>query len=179
MMLAGERVYLRPLIESDAQELLALRSRNKAFLQPFEPIQAPNHFTLAAQRESVQQAIRNWEHGLAYGFGIFLIETEELIGRVNLSNVSRGAWQNCTVGYFIDQAQNGRGLMSEALRLAVGFAFNEACLHRVQAGVMPRNIGSIRVLEKAGFRNEGLSKRYLNINGVWEDHLIFARTSDE
>lgn len=69
--------------------------------------------------------------------------------------------------------------MTEAVKLAVRFAFDEAGLHRVQAGVMPHNVRSIRVLEKAGFRNEGLSKRYLNINGVWKDHLIFARTSEE
>lgn len=179
MRSAGEKVYLRRLVDSDAAALLDVRSRNKDFFQPYEPIQPDDHYTIEAQQASIALAQANWEHGLAYGFGIFTCEREQLIGRVNLANIVRGAWQNCTIGYFIDQAQNGRGYMSEAIALAVRFAFAQASLHRVQAGVMPRNGRSIRVLEKAGFRNEGLSKRYLKINGVWEDHLIYARTSDE
>ncbi|RNB91917.1 N-acetyltransferase [Brevibacillus fluminis] len=179
MRLEGEKVFLRRLLASDAGELLDLRSRNQAFFQPFEPIQPTDHYTLEAQLAAIELAHVNWEKGLAYGFGICTAESARLIGRVNLANVVRGAWQNCTIGYFIDQSQNGQGFMTEAVKLAGRFAFDEAGLHRVQAGVMPHNVRSIRVLEKAGFRNEGLSKRYLNINGVWEDHLIFARTSEE
>jgi ribosomal-protein-alanine N-acetyltransferase len=114
-----------------------------------------------------------------FAFGIFLLENDELLGRVTLSNVARGAWQNATMGYFLDREHNGRGYTTDAVKLAVEFAFAEARLHRVQAGVMPRNLGSIRVLEKNGFRYEGKSMRYLQINGAWEDHNMYAITAEE
>ena len=110
---------------------------------------------------------------------MFLKEGDELIGRVALSNVSRGAWQNATLGYYIDEAHTGRGYATEAVRLALEFAFGSARLHRVQAAVLPRNIASRRVLEKAGFCREGRSTKYLQINGVWEDHEMFAITLED
>lgn len=95
-----------------------------------------------------------------------------------LSNVSRGAWQSATLGYYIDEAHTGRGFATEAVLLALQFAF-EIGLHRVQAAVLPRNVASRRVLEKAGFHREGHSTRYLQINGVWEDHEMFAITAED
>jgi ribosomal-protein-alanine N-acetyltransferase len=112
-------------------------------------------------------------------FGIFDNDDDALIGRLSLSNVVRGGWHNATVGYFVDEANNGRGVATEALKLAVDFGFQTASLHRIQAGVMPHNVASIRVVEKAGFRYEGLALRYLCINGVWEDHNIYAVTAEE
>lgn len=116
---------------------------------------------------------------MRYAFGVFLKESDELIGRVALSNVSRGAWQNATLGYYIDEAHNGHGYATEAVRLALQFAFGPAGLHRVQAAVLPRNVASRRVLEKAGFSREGRSTKYLQINGVWEDHETFAITLED
>lgn len=123
--------------------------------------------------------MRQREAGLAYAFGIFEAGTGALAGRVSLSNIVRGAWDNCTVGYYVDRERNGRGYATEALRLATGFALSDAGLHRVQAGVMPRNTASIRVVEKNGFRFEGLARHYLQINGVWEDHNIYAMTAED
>ena len=88
----------------------------------------------------------------------------------------RGIFQNAYLGYSIAERWNGQGLATEAVGVAMELAFGELGLHRVQAAVMPRNIGSIRVLEKNGFREEGYAVGYLCINGVWEDHRIFART---
>ncbi|MNN91526.1 putative ribosomal N-acetyltransferase YdaF [compost metagenome] len=82
------------------------------------------------------------------------------------------------MGYYIDQIHNGKGYATAAVSLCLKKAFNEIGLHRVEAGVMPRNLPSIRVLEKVGFRHEGLAKTYLKINGTWEDHRIFAITSE-
>ncbi len=93
--------------------------------------------------------------------------------------VVRGPWQNANIGYYVDRTWNGRGVCTEAVGLVVGFAFDRAGLHRVQAAVMPRNTPSIRVLEKNGFRREGLAPRYLQIDGVWENHVIFARTTED
>lgn len=175
----SEAVYLSPLQKSDASEMYALRKRNQHFLQPYEPIRPASSLTLAGQAEQLAQAERDFAAGSGYAFGIFLTETDQLIGRIALANVVRGAWQNATLGYFLDQAHNGKGYTSTAVRLVLDFAFTKAQLHRVQAGVMPRNLPSIRVLEKNGFRREGLSLRYLQINGVWEDHLLFARTIED
>ncbi|MDH4616834.1 GNAT family protein [Brevibacillus sp. AY1] len=174
-----EAIYLRPMQVSDAYELHSLRTRNHHFLQPFEPIRPAAHLTLTGQTEQLAQAERDFAAGTGYAFGIFLNDTDQLIGRIALSNVVRGAWQNATLGYFLDQVQNGKGYTSMAVGLVLDFAFNTAELHRVQAGVMPHNLPSIRVLEKNGFRREGLSLHYLQINGKWEDHLIFARTIED
>ncbi len=171
-------IYLRALLLDDVESLLDLRLRNRSFLRPFEPIQSDKHFTLDGQVEAVQQLVENWNQGAGYGFGIFFKDTNQLIGRVNLSNVVRGAWQSCTIGYFIDKSSTSRGLMTEAVRLACKFAFEEADLHRVQAAIMPQNIASLRVIEKNGFHYEGLAKYYLKINGRWEDHLIFSITKE-
>ena len=89
------------------------------------------------------------------------------MGRVALNEVVRGVFGNAYLGYFVDEAVNGRGYATEAVRRTVRFAFDELRLHRVQAAVVPRNAGSVRVLEKAGFREEGYAERYLCINGVW------------
>ncbi|WP_240689072.1 GNAT family N-acetyltransferase [Ammoniphilus sp. YIM 78166] len=176
--ISGKCIDLRPLHLNDVSSLLELRVRNKKFLEPYESKQRESHFTAEVQTEMIEQAMRNWEQNLGYSFGIFLKEKDALIGRVNLSNVVRGAWQSCTIGYFLDEDFNGRGIMTEAVGLSVDFAFTKIDLHRVQAGVMPRNLPSIRVLEKVGFRFEGLAKYYLNINGNWEDHNIYSITKE-
>ncbi|QSO51826.1 GNAT family N-acetyltransferase [Alicyclobacillus curvatus] len=176
MKLESNRIYIRRLMQDDLSALLSVRIRNREFLQPFEPTHLDEHFTLAGQIELFERALHNWSNGLAYGFGIFLKDEDKFIGRVNLSNVVRGAWESCSLGYFLDEAYNGLGLMTEAVRLAVRFAFHEAKLHRVQAAVMPRNLGSIRVLEKAGFLYDGMSTYYLQINGRWEDHNLYSLT---
>lgn len=178
-MYSTERIYIRGLELKDAHPLYSLRVRDREFLLPFEPVQPDSHFTLKGQKEIIQKVILNRKKDAEYGFGIFLTKTDRLIGRVNLSNIVHGAWQNCTIGYFLDQELQGQGYMTEAVKLAVRFAFDEAHLHRVQAAIMPRNIASARVVEKAGFRYEGLSKHYLKINGVWEDHRIYAITKED
>ncbi|QQE75827.1 GNAT family N-acetyltransferase [Brevibacillus composti] len=170
---------LRPLRVSDAPQLLALRLENQAFLQPYEPIRSASFFTLQEQVRQLEEAEQHVEAGTGYAFGIFAESGQKLIGRVNLANVVRGAWQNCTLGYFLDRRWNGKGIMTRAVGEVVRFAFSEAGLHRIQAAVMPHNAASIKVLQHNRFRQEGLSLRYLQINGKWEDHLIFALTADE
>lgn len=179
MKLSHDHVFIRALAHEDAEDLLSYRIRNQEFLQPFEPIRPQSEISLASQIEVIETAIRDFDEGTAYSFGIFLRETEKLIGRVNLSNVVHRAWQNCTIGYSMDQLHNGKGYMTQAVALAISFAFEHAGLHRVQAAVMPWNIGSNRVVQKVGFRLEGLSLRYLQINGKWEDHNIYAITAEE
>jgi ribosomal-protein-alanine N-acetyltransferase len=175
---AGELCLIRDLRVDDAQEMLALRERNREFFTPFEPTLADDHFTRAAQLDLIRHGNRAWDDDREYTFGVAL-PSGGLVGRVRLSVVVRGPWQNANIGYYVDRASNGRGICTEAVGLVVGFAFERLGLHRVQAAVMPRNTPSIRVLEKNGFRREGLAPRYLRINDEWEDHAIFARTVED
>lgn len=174
----GDRVYIRLLRLGDAAALLELRISNLEFLQPWEPRRSGGPPTLEIQRAQLRHAVSSAESDKAYHFGIF-IPGDRIVGTITLSNVARGAWQNATLGYFVDESHNGKGYATEAIVLAARVAFGELGLHRVQAGVMPRNPASMRALEKAGFRREGLSPRYLQINGVWEDHVMFALTQED
>lgn len=179
MSLQSERVLIRPLHIEEADTLLAFRLRNREFFRPYEPKLFDSHFTLETQQVIIKREQLAWQNETAYHFGIFLKETNELIGKLGLFTVVRGAWQNANLGYSMDQNCNGKGYMSEAVTLTLRFAFDKLGLHRIQAPVMPHNTGSIRVLEKNGFRFEGLAKRYIEVNGVWEDHNIYAITQEE
>ena len=174
----GSRVYVRLLQLGDVDALFDLRVSNEEFLRPWEPRRAAIGHSRGAQEMQLKYMVESADLDRSYHFGIFLPD-DSLVGTITLSNVSRGAWQNATLGYFVDEARNGQGFATEAIRLVVGVAFGDLGLHRVQAGVMPRNPGSIRALEKAGFRREGVSLRYLQIAGAWEDHIMFAKTQED
>lgn len=174
----GDLVYIRSLDPSDVDALVELRWRNQDFLRPWEPQRPQGYLEHTAQRAHLRRAALAAKEDRAYSFGIFTHDGG-LVGTLNLSNVVRGVWQNATIGYFVDEQSNGRGYATEAIRLAVELAFTEMGLHRIQAAVMARNPGSLRALEKAGFRHEGESLRYLKIAGVWEDHLILAITAED
>ena len=103
---------------------------------------------------------------------MFLRDSDELIGTVSLTEVVRGSLQSGWLGYSLDHAHDGRGFTTAAVRLVLDYAFRTLKLHRIEAGAMPHNIASIRVLEKVGFEKEGLSKKNVLINGTWEDNCI-------
>lgn len=170
---------IEPLHMDLALSLLDYCVRNSAFLEPYEPARDASYYSLEHQKEIIRQAIRNKEQDAGYSFAILDPVSRQLIGRLNLANMTRGAFQNATIGYSLDEQYNSRGWMTEAVRWAITFGFQSLMLHRIQAGVMPRNHASIRVIEKVGFRYEGLAERYLKINGVWEDHRIYAITAEE
>ena len=179
MKLQADIVHIRPLALSDAKALHRLRTENREYHRLFEPVRPDNHFTLEFQEEQIRLSLVNAQNDTGYSFGIFLNESEHLIGRVNLSSVFRGPWQNANIGYYLDKGHTGKGYATEAVKLTVHCAFHHLKLHRVQGAVMPRNTPSIRVLEKAGFRYEGLARNYLHIHDVWEDHNIYAITCEE
>jgi ribosomal-protein-alanine N-acetyltransferase len=173
--LAGERILLRHLTADDAPALLAYMQENREFLEHWEPAREDDFFTLDAQAADIEAAAAEALADSRHAFGVFL--DSELVGRIALSQIFRGIFQNAYLGYSIAERWNGQGLATEAVGVVMDFAFGDLGLHRVQAAVMPRNTGSIRVLEKNGFREEGYAVGYLCINGVWEDHRIFARTT--
>lgn len=177
--LHGDVALLRPLERRDADQMFDLRVRNRRFFAPFEPVATDADFTRPAVLAAIERGIDEDRSGVSYSFGIFDRADGQLAGRIRLTNVFRGVWQNANIGYYVDRQRNGRGLATEAVRLVCGFAFTQADLHRVQAGVMTDNVRSIRVLEKAGLRREGLALRYLLIDGAWRDHFIYAMTAEE
>ncbi|MBD3919285.1 GNAT family N-acetyltransferase [Paenibacillus sp. PR3] len=172
-------IELRHFIMKDAPELLAYKIRNRTFLQPLEPIRNEQHYTLEGTQLELASDNENQINGLSCIFGVFLKESGQLVGRIALTGISGGAFLNAYMGYAIDQAHNGQGFATIAVNYCVRHAFEQLGLHRIQAGVMPTNKASLRVLEKAGFREEGLAKHYLRINGRWEDHVLLAITQED
>ena len=168
---------IRPLAREDASALLAARARSRVHLAPWEPVRDATYFTLEWQRSLCELSERAWVEDTAYGFAV--VEGTELVGGVNLSNVVRGAWHNCTVGYWLAADATGLGHATRALRLALGFAFVYAELHRVQAAIIPTNTASLAVVRRVGMRHEGTALRYLRIAGAWQDHEIFATTLED
>ena len=179
MELIGPRIQIRYMEPSHAEELLDLLLRNRDFFRPFEPRRPESNLTLEEQTRMLEETTERRLREEEYGFGIFTNDEGKLIGRCNLTQVMRRAFQNAYLGYFLDEAHNGRGLMTEAVGLVVDFAFGPGRLHRVQAAVMTTNPGSQRVLEKAGFRREGFAPNYLSIDGAWRDHHLYAITRED
>jgi ribosomal-protein-alanine N-acetyltransferase len=171
---------IRPTDAEDARAQLALRLANRAHTGPWDPARDESFYTEAGQRLELDLDQRSWAAGSAYAFAVLDTErADRLIGRVALSNVVRGPWQNATLGYWIDKDSLGKGHATRAVRLVLRFAFDHAGLHRVQPAIIPRNTRSVRVAEKAGFRLEGRALRYLKINGTWEDHDVYALTAED
>lgn len=171
---------IRPTSPDDAEAQDALRRANRRHTEPWDPQRQESFYTLPGQRLELDLDARAWAAGTAFAFAILDMGAgDRLIGRVALANVVRGPWQNATLGYWVEEASCGRGHATRAVRLSLRFAFEHAGLHRVQPAVVPRNAASGRVVRKAGFRHEGLAQRYLKIAGRWEDHEIYALTSEE
>jgi [ribosomal protein S5]-alanine N-acetyltransferase len=179
--LAGRRVVLRPLTIADFDQWHEVRDHNREWLTRWEPRPVSGHPDVTVDRKAFAARCgareRERQLGTGYGFGIFL--ADRLIGEINASNIQRGPFQNAYVGYWVDQRHAGQGYMPEATVVILRFAFEDLGLHRVQISIIPRNQASRRVVEKLGLREEGTALRYLEINGVWEDHVRYAITSEE
>ncbi len=161
---------IRELTDADAEELATLYVANRGFLEPFEPARGDAWFTPAGQRERLAQPLNGWRFAILDG--------DAIAGTITVSDVVRGAFHSAHVGYWIDAARNGRGLATRAVADAVEFAFGDGGLHRVQAATLVDNHPSQRVLEKNGFEQIGLARRYLHIGGDWRDHILFQRVAD-
>jgi [ribosomal protein S5]-alanine N-acetyltransferase len=176
---AGHGVVLRPPVLSDYEAWAPLRGDNREHLEPWEPLWAHDELSRAAFRRRLRCYARDSREDMGYAFFVFESSTDALAGALTLSNVRRGVVQAAALGYWIGASFSGRGLMTEAVRAVVPFAFETLRLHRVEAACQPHNAGSRRVLEKAGFVQEGVARRHLKINGVWQDHLLFALLEDD
>ena len=179
--LVADRVLLRAPRATDIPALRRLLSENGAHLRPWSPAAAAGYdpLSLVELTRSITSQRRAWKDDRSYALLLESRTSGELLGRVVLSEVARGPFQNAYLGYWIDHRRQRQGLTTEAVGAAVRFAFDDAGLHRVQAAVMPHNAASRRVLAKLGFREEGLAVRYLAIAGRWEDHVLYAITRED
>lgn len=163
---------IRPVRPEDAEELAALYRANREFLAPFEPVRPAEFFTAEGQRARLLRQLGDDTHPFA------ILDGEAIAGTINLFHIVRESLQSATIGYWIDQERNGRGLATSAVADVVAYAFGQLDLHRVEAATLVENVPSQRVLEKAGFERIGVARRFLRINGDWRDFVLFQRVAD-
>ena len=173
--IGGDTVVLRPPQMGDYPEWAALREASRDFLTPWEPTWPADDLTRASFRRRIRRYFEDQRGDLAYPFFIFRRNDDALLGGLTLANVRRGCAQACTLGYWMGRDYAQRGYMTAAVRAMIPFAFGTLRLHRIEAACIPANAASIKLLERTGFQREGFARQYLCINGMWQDHLLFAR----
>ena len=171
----GAGVYLRHPELRDYSAWAEVRGASRAFLTPWEPTWPENELTRGAFKEKLRRYAGDVQEDRSYPFFVFRQEDDALIGGLALANVRRGVAQAASLGYWIGAPYARQGYMTAAVRALVPAAFDLLRLHRVEAACIPTNVASVRLLEKTGFRREGYARSYLCINGIWQDHLLYAR----
>ena len=173
-VIQSECVLLRTPQMSDYPDWAELRAASRDFLTPWEPLWAADELTRSSFRRRVRHYMRDLREDVGYALFIFSAKDGTLVGGLTLCNVRRGVTQACTLGYWIGARYARKGYMTAAVRAVIPFVFDTLELHRLEAACLPANVASIKLLEKTGFVREGVARRYLRINGVWEDHLLYA-----
>lgn len=172
------RLHLRSIINKDDHSLLHYHQVNRAHLKPWEPLHDDTFYTL----ESMQQRVTEMQRQMLAGSALHLVlcssDTKNIIGECHFTNVVRGSFQACYLGFSIDYHFEGQGLMHEALSAAIEFVFTQGQLHRIMANHLPNNHRSSQLLKRLGFEVEGRARSYLKINGEWADHILTARIND-
>jgi [ribosomal protein S5]-alanine N-acetyltransferase len=176
----GVRVRLRCPQATDYLQWATVRDESREHLVPWEPTWAPDELS----RESWRRRLRRYQQaerdGAAHMFFIFSGISNDLVGGLQLSNIRQGIAQSAaTMGYWIGQRYAGQGLMSDAVTAALRHGFGRLGFHRIEAACLPSNTASRRVLQKCGFTAEGTARKYLRINGEWQDHLLFAIIAED
>jgi len=169
-MIRTKRLELRLAKARDAGAIVDYYRRNRRHLAPWEPQRPRKFFTEDHWRRQARANAREFRAGL--GMRLFAFVDGRVIASVSVSNIQRGVFQACNLGYSLDGLEQGKGYMGEALEATLRYAFGELGLHRVMANYMPRNHRSARVLARLGFRIEGRAREYLRIAGRWEDHVL-------
>ena len=178
-VIQGKDIYLRYPRIGDYPQWAALRGESREFLTKWEPVWAEDELTRGAFRRRIKRYQKETRLDGAYVFFVFRKLDDTLMGGCTLSDVRRGVTQCCALGYWIGSRFARQGYMTDAMRVLIPFVFRTLGMHRIEAACVPENEPSRSLLTKAGFREEGLAKRYLLINGVWSDHVQYALLEDE
>ncbi|WP_298846619.1 GNAT family N-acetyltransferase [Clostridium sp.] len=169
----GKNIRIRALVPSDAQEVLDFHLRNRQYLSKFEPSRDESFYNLDNQKRTLTEGYKQFLNGVGVNFGIY--KDKKLIGKIRISNIIIGVFKNAFIGYSMDEKEQNKGYMKEAVKLVVAYAFEELELHRVEATTLIDNEKSQRVLKNCGFKELGISEKYLYINGEWRDHMVFYK----
>ena len=176
--IATDRLILTTLRTDQAAAMLDYAIRNQEHLKSWSPPAPPNLYTLIRWQQAIEKYARAFENGSAARFRLSPREQADLvIGSIGFSQIFRGPFCSGVLGYQIDRECEGRGLMSEALRAAMRYMFEEQKLHRIAANYRPENVRSGRLLATLGFQIEGYAKKYLFIDGAWRDHVLTSITN--
>nr|WP_182256854.1 GNAT family protein [Microbacterium esteraromaticum] len=170
----GDGILLRPLRAGDGAHLAEACARNRAHLEPWDPVRPVEFYRAEGQERSILRSLADVADGRMAAF-VLADADERIVGRVNLNNIVRGSFLSADLGYWIDSELTGRGIMSHAVGSVCEHARDDLALHRVQAGTLVHNIASQRVLSANGFERIGLARHYLRIAGAWQDHVLFQR----
>jgi [ribosomal protein S5]-alanine N-acetyltransferase len=176
---AGNGVMLRAPVMADYLEWTALREESRDFLVPWEPTWPSDDLSRSAFRRRLKRYAEDQRTDTAYAFLIFRSSDNAMVGGITLANLRRGVAQAGSIGYWIGRRFARQGLMTAAVRTLIPMCFDSLRLHRIEAACIPDNTASVRLLEKCGFQREGYAREYLCINGVWADHLLYARLRDD
>jgi ribosomal-protein-alanine N-acetyltransferase len=168
------RLMLRLPEMGDHTSWAQLRRWGEPFLRPWEPAWSPDHLTRRAFRNRVYWAWRAQDEGRALPLFLIRREDQRLLGAITLDNIRRGPAQSGQVGYWIGPDFARQGFMTEALSAVVHHAFGALDISRVEAACLPENVASRALLDGTGFQYEGVALRYLQINGRWRDHVLYA-----
>jgi [ribosomal protein S5]-alanine N-acetyltransferase len=174
---ASATTPIRPLTLEDADELAALYRANRDVLVPFVEIRDESFFTTEGQRRRIARASE--AAAAREGWRFAILDSDALAGTIGVTNVVRGPLQGAKLGYWVDRARQGKGLASAAVGAVARFAFEEAGLHRLEAWTLVDNHASQRILEKNGFRQFGLARGLILVDGRWRDHVLFERLADD
>lgn len=170
----SDGVTLRRPQMGEYEEWARLRARSRAFLTPWEPSWASDELTRGGYRRRLRRYSKDARDGFAAPFHVFRNVDGALVGGCNLNNIRRGVLQSASLGYWVGEPVRRRGYTREAVRAVLRFAFETLDLHRVEAACVPSNTPSRSLLEHVGFRQEGVARAYLKINGAWRDHVLYA-----
>ncbi|MEO1949433.1 GNAT family protein [Thioclava sp.] len=169
-----DRMILRPPQHGDYRPWASLREDSRDFLTPWEPSWSSDHLSRKAFSNRVYWAARAIANGTAVPVFLFSRRDDIFLGAITLDNIRRGPAQAGTLGYWIGQRHARHGYMREAIEAVVHYAFTKLDLSRIEAACLPENAASRGVLEKSGFKYEGVAQSYLQINGRWRNHVLYS-----
>ena len=173
-----DRLQVRLLEPHEADLMVRFRNENRDHLEPWEPLRRLDFFTEGFWENHLRLTLRDFRESASACFVLLSPSEDEVLGVCNYTNIVRGTFQSCQLGYALADKHQRKGLMFEALSMTNAYMFDDLGLHRIMAAYLPHNERSGNLLNRLGFEKEGLARKYLKINGRWEDHLLTSLIND-